>query len=122
MADFGLNAQVTYQPQIAIIKMEGEINGFAEGVLDRVYADAEQSSAHYILLNFTAVRYMNSTGIALVVGMLSKARRAGRKVLACGLSPHFQEIFHVTRLSDFITIYPDEVSVYTDPALAIPVS
>ena len=121
MTSFGLNAQVAYQPQIAIIKMDGEINSFAEEILDRVYSDAEQSSSHYILLNFTNVRYMNSTGIALVVGMLSKARRSGRKVLACGLSPHFEEIFHVTRLSDFITIYPDEVSVYTDSALSIPV-
>lgn len=122
MPTFGLNAQVSFQPQIAVIKMEGEINNFAEGVLDRVYQEAVNSASPYILLNFTNVKYMNSTGIALIVGLLSRARRANKKLLACGLSQHFIDIFHVTRLSDFIKIYPDELSIYSDPALAIAVS
>jgi anti-anti-sigma regulatory factor len=29
-------------------------------------------------------------------------------LLTCGLSPHYTEIFRITRLSDFMTMYPDE--------------
>lgn len=52
----------------------------------------------------------NSTGIVLIVGLLAKARAANRPVLACGLSEHYQEIFTITRLSDFMSIFPDEAS------------
>ncbi|HEX2913342.1 MAG TPA: STAS domain-containing protein [Chloroflexia bacterium] len=122
MPGYTLETQVSYQPQMAIIKMAGEINGFAEEALNRAYAEAERSTNAYIMLNFTSVKYMNSTGIALIVGVLGQARRSGKKLLACGLSPHFVEIFQITRLSDFIKIYPDELSIFTDPDLAIKIS
>jgi anti-anti-sigma factor len=50
------------------------------------------------------VDYINSTGIALIVGLLGKARAAEVPVAASGLSDHYREIFEITRLSDFITI------------------
>jgi anti-anti-sigma factor len=50
------------------------------------------------------VGYINSTGIALVVRLLADARRDGRAVRAIGLTEHYQEIFRITRLSDFMEI------------------
>jgi anti-anti-sigma regulatory factor len=47
------------------------------------------------------------------VGVLAEARRQKTKVVACGLSGHYREIFQVTRLSDFMPIFADE-----DEALA----
>ena len=55
-------------------------------------------------LDFRDVGYINSTGIALVVRLLADARRDGRAVRAVGLTPHYQEIFRITRLSDFMDI------------------
>ena len=57
-----------------------------------------------ILLNFQEVDYINSTGIALIVGLLAQARKSHRRLVVCGLSEHYQEIFRITRLSDFIEI------------------
>ena len=54
--------------------------------------------------------YINSTGIALIVGVLAQARKAGCRLLTTGLSSHYVEIFHITRLADFMSIYPDEAS------------
>ncbi len=120
MATYLLNAEVNYQPQMSIIRLEGEINSFAEEVLNQAYSEATRNNSEYLLLDFSGVKYMNSTGIALIVGVLSQARRSNKKVLACGLSPHFVEIFQITRLSDFIKIYPDEISVLTDRTLVKP--
>ena len=66
-----------------------------------------------------AVDYINSTGIALIVSVLARARAERRKVVASGLSPHYREIFDITRLSDFIELFPDldrAVSQLTPPA------
>lgn len=122
MPSYTLDTHVTYQPQMAIIKMTGEINGFADEALNQAYAEAERGNTEYILLNFSGVKYINSTGIALIVGLLSRSRHSNKKVLACGLSQHFVEIFQITRLSDFIKLYPNEVSVFTDPDLSVRVS
>ena len=60
------------------------------------------------LLDFSSVDYINSTGIALIVGILADARKSGQEVRASGLAGHYREIFRITRLSDFMTILDDE--------------
>jgi anti-anti-sigma factor len=59
-------------------------------------------------LNFSDVSYINSTGIALIVGLLAQARKTHNKLAVFGLSEHYVRIFKITRLADFMSIYPDE--------------
>ena len=68
------------------------------------------SRADAVVLNFEGAGYINSTGIALIVGLLARARAAGIEVRAYGLTPHYREIFEITRLADFLAINPDEDS------------
>lgn len=111
MAARTLEATVRHhRPQVAIIELHGEINAFAEDTLNAAYADAEGQEPQTILLNFGDVDYINSTGIALIVSLLARARKAHRRLLACGLSQHYVEIFTITRLADFMSVYPDEAS------------
>jgi anti-anti-sigma factor len=101
---------VRHQPSIAIVDMRGEINAQAEAALNDAYAEAAARDPSRILLNFAGTTYINSTGIALIVGLLARARKERRHVTACGLSEHYQEIFEITRLADFMSIFPDEAS------------
>ena len=108
-------------PGAAVIEISGEVDGSAATVLTEAYAQAvtPDSDAGTVVLDFAAVDYINSTGIALIVSVLARARAERRKVVACGLSPHYREIFDITRLSDFIELFPDldrAVSQLTGPA------
>jgi anti-anti-sigma factor len=114
-------ATVRREQGAAVIELRGEINAFAETALNAAYAEAESQSPEVILLNFRQVDYINSTGIALIVGLLAQARKAHRRLLACGLSDHYTEIFQITRLVDFMSVYPDEASALAGgPAPATP--
>ena len=113
-----LEAQVRHQPRVAIIDLHGEINAFAEDVHNMAYADAESRKAEVILLNFSEVDYINSTGIALIVSLLARARKSKRRLLACGLSDHYVEIFQITRLVDFMSVFPDEKSALAEEGRA----
>lgn len=95
---------------VALIKLSGEINSFAEGPLEAAYEDAERIDVSQILLDFNQVDYINSTGIALIVNLLSKSREAGKQLSVFGLTEHYQEIFRITRLTEFIQVYPDQKS------------
>jgi anti-anti-sigma factor len=90
----------------AVLMLAGDVNGGAEAaLLDAYHATGE---AGVVLLDFTGVDYINSTGIALIVGILAEARKQGRELQARGLAEHYREIFRITRLSDFMTILDDE--------------
>jgi anti-sigma B factor antagonist len=93
---------------LAVIDLHGEMDGFAEEALNAAYAKATRHGPPAILLNFSDVDYINSTGIALIVGLLAQARKSHRRLLTCGLSEHYQEIFRITRLADFMRMVPDE--------------
>jgi anti-sigma B factor antagonist len=95
---------VATSPDQATLRMSGNVDGGADAALADAYGLAAASGATRLLLDFAAVHYINSTGIALIVRLLADARRDHREVIAAGLSEHYREIFRLTRLSDFMTI------------------
>ena len=103
-----LQATVRERDGVAVIDLTGDLNSSAEAALNEAYAQATGGGAGSVALNFERADYINSTGIALIVGLLAKARANGVQVNAFGLSDHYREIFEITRLSDFMTITDDE--------------
>ncbi len=97
-------ADVSSENQTSIVNLRGEINGLADDAMMAAYQRAEAMSPNRIVLDFSRVDYINSTGIALIVGLLARARTAQILLEARGLSDHYREIFTITRLSDFIDI------------------
>lgn len=101
-------AHIRRQVRVAIIDLQGEINNFAENALHAAYNEAISGQPEVILLNFREVDYINSTGIALIVGLLKRARQIECPFIVYGLSEHYLEIFRITRLADFMRIFSDE--------------
>jgi len=104
MDDKAFGAEVTEVPDEVRIRLSGDLNGRADETLATAYAQVVELGPHVVSLDFRRVGYINSTGIALVVRLLAEARRDGRSVRAFGLTDHYQEIFRITRLSDYMEI------------------
>ncbi len=87
-----------------VLGLRGDVDG-RSSELGRAYdrATREQPEGE-VILDFADVEYINSSGIALIVSVLARARAAGRHVVALGLSAHYRQIFEITRLSDFIEL------------------
>jgi anti-sigma B factor antagonist len=71
------------------------------------YAEATES-ATAVVLDFSDLEYMNSGGIGLLVTLLVRAQRGGRRLLAIGLSEHYRQILELTRLDEAIGIHANE--------------
>lgn len=96
------------RPGTVVMELTGELNSSASAVLAPAYDDAvSQGDPRTVVIDFTGVDYINSTGIALVVGVLARARAESRTLIAAGLSEHYREIFTITRLSDYMQMYAD---------------
>ena len=91
-------------PAEVTLRMAGDIDLAADEALADGYRRSVAERPGRVVLDFSAVDYINSTGIALIVRLLAEARRDRRAVVALGLSDHYQEIFRLTRLSDYLTI------------------
>ena len=94
----------------SIIDITGDVNASAESALMDAYAQACNDNTHAIILNFSGLEYMNSSGIGLLVTLLIRVNRHAprQKLLAYGLSEHYRQIFELTRLNEAIGIYGTE--------------
>lgn len=92
-----------------VVVMTGTVNRSAKEGLEAAYEEATSMPGR-VLLDFRGVDYINSTGIAVIVGVLAMARAEDREVGAFGLNDHYREVFNITRLADFMTIYEDETA------------
>ncbi|HEX2980625.1 MAG TPA: STAS domain-containing protein [Anaerolineaceae bacterium] len=93
---------------VSVLDVKGEINAFAENSLMDAYSIAVANGTKIILLNFSGLEYMNSSGIGLLVTLLIRARRQNQRLMAYGLSSHYRQIFELTRLNEAIAVYSSE--------------
>jgi anti-anti-sigma factor len=108
MPDTELAVSTRVREGVPILDLSGEVNSSAEEALDAAFTKACRTGPSAVLLNFRSVTYINSTGIALIVALLARARKARVQLLVTGLSEHYRHIFRITRLVDFMTIRDDE--------------
>jgi anti-anti-sigma factor len=104
------SANLRQEDQMMVIDLVGSINAQADQNFNQAYREADSMNSDTIALNFSGVDYINSTGIALIVGLLAEARKSHKRLVVYGLSEHYLEIFQITRLADFMDIFDNETS------------
>lgn len=95
-------------PTTSMITIEGEISAFAEQALTEAYTEASTPTTHAIILNCTALEYLNSSGIGLLVTLLIRSKQQQQHLLVYGLSEHYRHIFEITRLNEVLGVYDTE--------------
>jgi anti-sigma B factor antagonist len=63
-----------------------------------------------VLIDFSKVEYINSSGIALVIQMLMEASKADQTIAAFGLTPHFQKVFTMVGITKYAALHRDEAT------------
>lgn len=102
---------VHYQFGTTTIDLSGQLTALAKADLEAAYTSAESQTPTVIWLNFTEVTYINSNGIALIIGLLMRARQASRVLVAFGLNPFYAELFELAGLSKYLSGIAGEISI-----------
>ncbi len=93
---------------ISVLRFSGDISSTSKdsvlGAWQTVTGDGP------VLLDFSKVDYINSSGIALVIQLLMEADKTGRKIAAFGLTPHFQKVFTMVGIGKYAGLHKDEAT------------
>jgi len=95
---------------VSVLRFEGDIASTSKDAVLGAYQTLPKATTKLVLLDFTKVDYINSSGIALVIQLLIEASNAGQKVSAFGLSPHFTKVFTMVGITKYATLFPDEAA------------
>jgi anti-anti-sigma factor len=107
-----LELRVRRQDNLAIVQFHGDVTTFAEDMVQNAYREVAREGGRNLALDFSMCNYINSAGIAVIIGVVTEARRQGRRILVFGLSSHYQKIFRMVGLADYV-----EICVTEDEAL-----
>jgi anti-anti-sigma factor len=92
---------------ITVIRFTGDITSTSQAAVTGTYEGLPESSKR-ILLDFSKVEYLNSSGIALVIQMMIAASKKGQKIVTFGLTPHFVKVFTMVGITKYTSLHPDE--------------
>jgi anti-sigma B factor antagonist len=96
-----------------VFDITGEVTSAAENQMTEAYNQATAAGTKNIILNFTGLDYMNSSGIGLLITILIRAQRKNQRLFAYGLNQHYEKIFVLTRLNEAIGIFENETEALT---------
>ena len=103
-----MKIQLHEKGDAVVIAAEGQITFEEVADLRSQFDEAWQRRRRAVLLDLSAVEYLDSTGIAALVEGLKAAQRAGRAFGLCGLRKNVRNVIELVRLDTFFNIYDNE--------------
>lgn len=98
-----------------IIRLSGDLIGEdnGSGILE-VAADAIQQSVLVAIVDISGLRYINSSGIGVLITILTKFRNKGGEVYLLKPSESVQKLLVITKLNSIFQIIQSEDEVLKD--------
>jgi anti-anti-sigma factor len=93
---------------VTVLRFEGDIASTSKDAVLGAYQALPKNDVKRVLLDFTKVDYINSSGIALIIQLLIEAANSGQKVCAFGLSPHFVKVFTMVGITKYAGLFPTQ--------------
>jgi len=106
------------EKNVLVLVIQGEIDLHVSPSLRTTLKAKAQAKTPRLLLNFAAVGYIDSSGLATLIEYYQSARAYQGKLALCDLSPSVRSSFDLVRLTEVFSIFPSETAALQ--ALAAP--
>lgn len=109
-----MHIQIKEQDSVVIFMIEGEIDLYNSPGLRQQLTSKISKGAKKILVDFSEVKYIDSSGLATLIEGLQKMNRQKGQMKLCCLNQSIMDIFEVARLDDVFSIYDNAEDALND--------
>jgi anti-sigma B factor antagonist len=89
-------------PSETVVTLDGVLNAETAFMLRDAVRDQEPAA---LVIDMTRVRYVDSSGLGVLIGIYASFERACRRLLLAGLNDRVWELFRVCKIEDVFTRY-----------------
>jgi anti-sigma B factor antagonist len=100
-----MESQHAEEDGFSILALKGEIDLEASPALRTLLRKRIAAQCPALLLDFTAVEYIDSSGLATLVEYARDARAFGGRLLLAGLNQRVRMVFELVRLHELLPVY-----------------
>ena len=95
-----------HEDGIHILRVEGEIDLASSPELRVLLMAHAKARRRSLLLDFSEVKYVDSSALATLIEYVRKARDFGGRFALAQVSARVHTVFQLARLHEFLSIYP----------------
>jgi anti-anti-sigma factor len=100
-----------FADDIVIVSLSGRFLAGSDGpYLRQQVKDIIDAGTRKLIIDFSDVPYIDSTGLGFLAGARVTAQNAGTRMVLANLNTHVQRILDDVKLSQFFVIAPDDVA------------
>ena len=103
-----VQVSISQKDEASILSIKGDVTAVTGETIEEAYQKVSNAGAKKILFYFDKDGYINSGGIAILIGIASESRKKEQRIRMTGLSSHFQKIFNMVGLTKYTEIFPSE--------------
>jgi len=96
------------QGETYVVDLNGEIDVYTSPKVKDAIGDLIDKGHYNLVINLEKVRYIDSTGLGVLIGGLKRVREHGGTVNLVCTNPQIKKIFDITGLVKIFGIYDDE--------------
>ena len=104
------SATIRQVGQVSVVEVSGKLTSFESGALRNSIAKLLKEGRKQILLNLSALTYLDSSGIGELVQTYMSVIKGGGEMKVVGLSDKVEEILKITQLYQVFQEFQDEQS------------
>jgi anti-sigma B factor antagonist len=102
---------IQFKDDVAIMSLSGKFLAGGDGpFLRQKVKDLADAGTKRMVLDFSSVPYIDSTGLGFLVGSRVTAQNVGMSMVLTGVNPHVKRILDSVKLSQFFVMADDEAS------------
>lgn len=96
-----------------VCRIDGDIDISSSPDLKKVFDKLISQKTPKIVIELSRVTYVDSSGLATLVGILKNMRTYGGKMRLAGMSPKIKSLFEITKLDKLFEIMASEEEAIT---------
>ncbi len=101
-----LTYQLEKNPLVYFLHIQGDLIGDEAGPkMVELVSDAVNAGIRTFVIDLKEVRYVSSSGIGVLITMLTKMRNVGGEVYLTTPSEHVKKLLIITKLNNIFTVF-----------------
>ena len=105
--EFGYN--ITDKSKYTLVSLKGNLieKNQANDLMEDISTMTEKDGSNFVI-DLADFKYMNSTGLNVLLGILSKARKSGGEAVICAVPEKIKTLLVITKLVNVFSVVDNE--------------
>lgn len=105
-----LEYAVTEAQGARIYSIKGRVDSTTAGNMEQALKDVFNVAGSRVVVDFSALDYISSAGLRVVLMLAKRAKQAQGRLVLCGLSPQVREVFEISGFLKILDVVANQAA------------